>query len=115
MQYFTDNGFLLIGSNAGKHFKKLSKSYLQWAKDNLPEFSDQLHKARKRQRKANDAFRANHSEPWKVQLPKPVNDMPARTKRKRAKRKLTFSKQYQPKPKQFTSRATRQVGATLDG
>ena len=42
MQYFTNNGFLLIGKHKGKLFLDLPKQYTQWAKTNLPGYKDQL-------------------------------------------------------------------------
>jgi len=42
MQYFTNNGFLLIGKHKGKFFSDLPKQYTQWAKTNLLGYKDQL-------------------------------------------------------------------------
>ena len=41
MQYFTNNGTLLIGKHKGKLFIDLPKQYFQWAKKNLPGFREQ--------------------------------------------------------------------------
>jgi uncharacterized protein (DUF3820 family) len=42
MQYFANNGVLLIGKYKGKLFLDLPKQYTQWAKTNLPGYKDQL-------------------------------------------------------------------------
>jgi uncharacterized protein (DUF3820 family) len=42
MQYFTNNGILLIGKHKGKLFLDVPKQYSQWAKQNLPGYREQL-------------------------------------------------------------------------
>ena len=42
MQYFANNGILLIGKHKGKLFIDLPKQYNQWAKRNLPGYKEQL-------------------------------------------------------------------------
>lgn len=41
MQYFANNGIMLIGKHKGKLFLDLPKQYFQWAKKNLPGFREQ--------------------------------------------------------------------------
>lgn len=119
MQFFTANGFTLFGKYKGKFFKKLPGDYVTWAIHNIDGFKEELKQARKRRKAMVAQYREGHKEPWKVQPPKPVNDMPEDvTPTKPVKSSCgndTMANKVMrpPNPKRFTSRAQRIVGATL--
>ena len=119
MQFFTANGFTLFGKYKGKFFKKLPGDYVTWAIHNIDGFKEELQQSRKRRKAMVAQYREGHKEPWKVQPPKPVNDMPEDvTPTKPVKSSCgndTMANKVMrpPNPKRFTSRAQRIVGATL--
>lgn len=119
MQFFTNNGFTTFGKHKGKFFKNLPGEYVTWAIHNIDGFKEELKQARKRRKAMVKQYREGHQEPWKVQPPKPVNDMPEETLTKPVKSSCgndTMSNKgfRPPQANRFTSRSKRIVGATLD-
>jgi len=96
MQYFTATGSLTIGKHKGKLFPDLPKQYIKWAKKNLPKFKEQL---------------------AAISKGKVITHLDAPMPIKSACGNGTVSNKVinPPRPNRFKSRATRQVGATLDG
>jgi len=94
MQYFTENGELIIGKHKGKLFADLPKQYLKWAKKNLPKFKEQLRAIR------------NGKRITYLEAPMPMKSSCGHG--------TMANKGFRPpNPKRFQSRAKRIVGATL--